>query len=355
MTYQGVAVIAKKVPTSPTFVDVTITGRLHLNDDIPLQFGNTLAAPDAKMLWETADADANLLLLALPTKTAVNVPGFVVGDVTALDVDLGLFGGFSNPFIAVLSDDATKSLYLEHNGTNGFIRTTSGQLILASVTGDVNIGDATTAGELWFNTPAAGSAKFIFREGSTGSGELYMNFSGTFDQFSVTPGATAGNQWVFGSIANRNTDFDHPSATDFTLYIHSDVHPDVDNTSYGYIKHDQTDFVIGQGTGTTKLSGGQTWNITTVSTATYDLLISDMIVHVTYTVTGAVTSLTLPSAQTLAGRVIVIKDAGANAGTNNITIDTEGAETIDGAATAVIAGDNDSVSLYSDGSDWFIF
>ena len=107
--------------------------------------------------------------------------------------------------------------------------------------------------------------------------------------------------------------------------------------------------------GSVRFDEGQFAGVTTVNAATYDLLISDYILNVTYTGTGAVTSLTLPTAQTTAGRVIQIKDAGGNAGTNNITVDTEGSETIDGAATYVLNADYESTSLYSDGSDWFIF
>lgn len=94
--------------------------------------------------------------------------------------------------------------------------------------------------------------------------------------------------------------------------------------------------------------------VTTVNAATYDLLVTDYILHVTYTGTGAVTSLTLPTAQCTSGRLIHIKDAGGNASVNNITVDTEGAETIDGAATAVINGDYDAITLYSSGSNWYI-
>ena len=95
-------------------------------------------------------------------------------------------------------------------------------------------------------------------------------------------------------------------------------------------------------------------NITTVNTATYDLLVTDYLLNVTYTETGAVTSLTLPSAQTIEGRVIVIKDTG-NASTYSITIDTEGSETIDGDATLILDSDYEAVNLYSDGSNWFVF
>jgi hypothetical protein len=94
-------------------------------------------------------------------------------------------------------------------------------------------------------------------------------------------------------------------------------------------------------------------NVTTVNAATYDLLASDDILNVTYTATGAVTSLTLPTAQCVSGRVIVIKDAGGLAGTNNITISTEGAEKIDGLDTLVINNNYNSVTLYSDGTNWF--
>jgi hypothetical protein len=100
--------------------------------------------------------------------------------------------------------------------------------------------------------------------------------------------------------------------------------------------------------------GGIKRNITTVNAATYDLLVTDDILNVTYTGTAAVTSLTLPAAQVVAGRTIVIKDAGGKSATNNITIDTEGAEKIDGADTLVLNDDYEAVSIYSDGSNWFV-
>lgn len=103
------------------------------------------------------------------------------------------------------------------------------------------------------------------------------------------------------------------------------------------------------------VQGGQTVKVTTLNAATYDLLISDYIINVTYTGTGAVTALRLMTAQTVAGRVVVIKDAAGNAGTNNVTITSEGAQTFDGAGTLVMATNYQKVSLYSDGSDWFTF
>lgn len=94
-------------------------------------------------------------------------------------------------------------------------------------------------------------------------------------------------------------------------------------------------------------------NTTTVNDATYDLLPSDYIILVDYTATGAVTSLTLPTAQCLNGRTIIIKDSGGKAGTNNITIDTEGAEKIDGQDTLVLVADHEKLTLVSNGTNWF--
>ncbi|MBK2124816.1 phage head spike fiber domain-containing protein [Fangia hongkongensis] len=49
----------------------------------------------------------------------------------------------------------------------------------------------------------------------------------------------------------------------------------------------------------------------------------------------------------------IVKDESGGAGTNNITIDTEGSETIDGATSVVISVNYGAVRLYSDGSNLF--
>tara|TARA_R100001530_G_scaffold10633_1_gene10451 strand:- start:6856 stop:8463 length:1608 start_codon:yes stop_codon:yes gene_type:complete len=94
--------------------------------------------------------------------------------------------------------------------------------------------------------------------------------------------------------------------------------------------------------------------LTTVNAASADVDEFDNIVHVTYTTTGVVALEMQTSGIEIERKTWIIKDADGNASVNNITISTEGAETIDGAATAVISGDYDSIRLYSDGSDLFI-
>jgi hypothetical protein len=93
---------------------------------------------------------------------------------------------------------------------------------------------------------------------------------------------------------------------------------------------------------------------TEISGGSYDIKSSDVRIHVTYTATGAVT-INLPTNQLNPTRLdLTIKDAGGNSGANNITVQTEGTEKIDGQDTAIINGDYDAIVLYNDGSNWFI-
>lgn len=56
----------------------------------------------------------------------------------------------------------------------------------------------------------------------------------------------------------------------------------------------------------------------------------------------------------VSGRMFIVKDAAGSAATFPITISTEGAETIDGAATISINSNYGSVTLYSNGSNLFV-
>lgn len=67
---------------------------------------------------------------------------------------------------------------------------------------------------------------------------------------------------------------------------------------------------------------------------------------------GAVT-VTLASADVADGNQITIIDSGGSSGTNNITIDTEGTETIDGSSSITIENDSSARTVSSDGTNWF--
>jgi hypothetical protein len=89
-----------------------------------------------------------------------------------------------------------------------------------------------------------------------------------------------------------------------------------------------------------------------VSGATYDLQTNDGILLVKYTNTGTIT-ITLNIDQCTKDRVVTIKDCDKNANSNNITIDTEGAEQIDNASTFVMNTNNQFIRLVSDGDNWW--
>ncbi|QNN23307.1 hypothetical protein HED60_13825 [Planctomycetales bacterium ZRK34] len=82
-----------------------------------------------------------------------------------------------------------------------------------------------------------------------------------------------------------------------------------------------------------------------VSSSPYDADLSDYYVGVD-TSSGAIT-VNLPASTS--GKVIVVKDEGGNAGTNNITV----VGTIDGGTNHTINVNYGTVSLIGDGSAWF--
>ena len=73
------------------------------------------SANEAKLLWETADANAYELILALPDGGAVNVPVFVIGDQGIVNVNLGWFDGITEPSIALVN--AAENAYVRYGST----------------------------------------------------------------------------------------------------------------------------------------------------------------------------------------------------------------------------------------------
>lgn len=93
-------------------------------------------------------------------------------------------------------------------------------------------------------------------------------------------------------------------------------------------------------------------NPTSTASTTINVLGSTQ--FVLYTGTGAPVTVNLPAAASgNTGKTLIVKDAGGGAGTNNITIDANGAETIDGAATLVISSNYGVARLYCNGTAWF--
>ena len=167
---------------------------------------------------------------------------------------------------------------------------------------------------------------------------------------------TDHNEW--GRIGHDGVRFNimTDSGSDLRLFTGGSAHVivGIGSSSHGFA--DQGDLLVSNNIeidGAAFLDGAQYNHSVVVAAATYDLLVTDYILMVAYTATGTV-AITLPTAQSLDGRTIVIKDSGFTAGTNNITIGTGGSELVENGATLVLSTNGQSVKLISDGTDWLI-
>jgi len=71
-------------------------------------------------------------------------------------------------------------------------------------------------------------------------------------------------------------------------------------------------------------------------------------------VSGGALTVTLSNADTIEGKEITVVDSTGNAGTNNITVDTEGTQTINGDTDAIINDNFEALTFQSDGTNFFI-
>ena len=99
--------------------------------------------------------------------------------------------------------------------------------------------------------------------------------------------------------------------------------------------------------------GGQRVRRTTVNDTNYLISSTDYIVGYR-TLTGTRTA-TLPTAVNASGQVYVIKDEAGAAATFNIVVSGQAGQLINGTNTNTISTDYGSVSVYSNGTNWFTF
>jgi hypothetical protein len=89
-----------------------------------------------------------------------------------------------------------------------------------------------------------------------------------------------------------------------------------------------------------------------VNDADYTATSSNYLIGFTSLSTGR--TVTLPAASTMTNKTIIIKDESGSAGTYNISVEGAGSETIDGTETKVINTNFGSITIYSNGSNWFV-
>lgn len=103
--------------------------------------------------------------------------------------------------------------------------------------------------------------------------------------------------------------------------------------------------------GTVNNAGGYIHKRTATAT-NYNISSDDYYIGVTDTTVSR--TIQLMSALVSAGRIFIVKDESGAAGTNNISITTEGAETIDGQSNYTISVNYGAAIFICDGTNWFV-
>ena len=104
-----------------------------------------------------------------------------------------------------------------------------------------------------------------------------------------------------------------------------------------------------------QIGSGLRFNAYETSSAAYTLTTSDGKVIILADSSSNAITINLPAASENDGRIFYIKDKGGNAVNNNITIDPDGSEKIDGGATTAIDSNYGSMTILCDGTGWHIF
>jgi hypothetical protein len=99
--------------------------------------------------------------------------------------------------------------------------------------------------------------------------------------------------------------------------------------------------------GTAVLNGGASLFGVNSKTSAYTIVPGDSLVLAD--ATGGAFNVTLPSAAGVTGQAFTVKRTSA---ANNVTVATTGGQTIDGAATYVLAAIQQTVTVISDGTNW---
>ena len=306
----------------------------------------------------------------------------------------------------------TDYVTLSHDGTQGIVETSAGELRYLPSSGVVRCRGAGNSTLIVDSTNSVARIGIVFADTSNNN-HMRIQSDTSPQQCAISLASTAGRHLVITDETNVNNNHDHGATTNPTLFVHSATDPDTDNTQWVSLYHNQNQGRIETGVGELVLSGasgqvgvsgtlavmnnaGEEAGSTSIShdgtngvisvvtgdmvlTSAAQIYLSGGVRHGYINITdsdtpysavatdyiigcdtnGGVLEIDLPAASTAGeGRVLVIKDEGGNAGSNNITIDPNGTEQIDngGSGTPVtISANYVSISLYSDGSNWFIF
>ena len=216
------------------------------HDDRTVSFGNTQAAPDVSISWETTGAEDHL--------SAVVASG--AGLLVSSDADVDRSGSLAagSTYLGVCSDDEaspTECLVGSHDGTDGIVASASGRLVLAPTGGLTSIRDANADYFVTFSGTDPLNTNFVHNANAQNGyiTTVSQSYLQTLMAIRGGAGTAGGRQLIIGEFDNRVIDHDHATPTDPTLFIHSATSPDTDNTQWLSLSHDQTNAIISSGAG----------------------------------------------------------------------------------------------------------
>lgn len=252
---------------------------------------------------------------------------------------------WNNQFRAYYSD-AAGNLTFEHGGNPIWNIYANGRTELKGFTTSyaLSVGGV-DALNTSYALKVAGNGLTKFQISNAGRIGLGNTTSSPTAQFDLIADATLNAMKITGGGATSAT---------FGLQVHDNT-----GTNNALMVRDDGNVGIGTNAPGAKLhvNGSQAVKTTASVAGAYTVLITDYIISKTG-ITGGGDIVTLPTlASAAVGQIFIITDESGTAGTNNITVDGNGAELIDGAATVLINVNYGVLRIYknSGGGQWKSF
>jgi hypothetical protein len=244
--------------------------------------------------------------------------------------------GFAGFYLSTYSDTGASTIFLPEDPADG--------TQLTIVDGDLNAGSnnivLTPSGS---NTVGETTSYTLANDGETVTAQFVESGDGNWHiiagSLSLASGAT-----IAGAVTQDGGAVFNEAGADYDFRVESDNVTDA--------------LKVDAGTNTVYHGAWSAYKTVTAAQQSYSVTSASRahIVEVDYTTTEAATVhlmtelLTSPGA----GTVLWIVDKDGNGNTNNIVVDTEGQEKINGADTYTIDADYGALQLYTDGTHWFV-